>query len=417
MLQRYQDTVAGEVARIGGHLAQFLGDGVVAYFGWPRAHEDDAERAVRAALAVVSAAGRLTTPGGEPLVSRVGIATGTVVVGDLVGGGRAREESAVGSTPNLAARLQALAPPGGIVLSDATRRLLGGIFELAPIDDVELKGFDERITAWRVIGEAVRRGRFEARQGANLGRMIGRDQELALLRQRWTEAQGGEGQAVLLVGEAGIGKSRLMRGLRDAIADGPHAEVRWQGSPFYTDTPFWPVIQDLVDGQTPPDLTMLERRLAESGVDLAAAVPLLAAQIGVSTDGRYAELELVAEAQRPRLMSTLLDYLVGLAARKPLLLILEDAHWADATTLELTQLLLDRIADVPMLVVITSRPEGVPPLQTQGHMTSLTLSGLGRGAIAEIVAHLMPNRDVPQTLLDTIVTPHRWRAVVRRGSQ
>ena len=178
----------------------------------------------------------MTTRDGDRLASRIGIATGSVVVGDLVGDGGAREESVVGDTPNLAARLQALAPPGGIILADATRQLLGGTFDLVPIDDVEVKGFDGKITVWRVIAEAGRRGRFEARHGANLAPMIGRDQELALLHQRWTEAQGGEGQAVLLVGEAGIGKSRLVRSLRDALAEAPHAEVRWQGSPFYTDT-------------------------------------------------------------------------------------------------------------------------------------------------------------------------------------
>ena len=232
MLRRYQDAAAGEIARVGGHLAQVMGDGVLAYFGWPRAHEDEAERAVRAALAVVSAVGRLTAPGGEALVARIGIATGSVVVGDLAGDGGRREESAVGDTPNLAARMQALAPPGGIMLADATRQLLGATFDLVPIEDVEVKGFDGKLKIWRVISEAGRRGRFEARQGTNLFRMVGRDEELALLCQRWTEARGGEGQTVLLMGEAGIGKSRLLRALRDTLVAEPHVEVRWQGSPF-----------------------------------------------------------------------------------------------------------------------------------------------------------------------------------------
>ena len=277
------------------------------------------------------------------------------------------------------------------------------MFDLVPIDDVEVKGFEGKITIWRVIGEARRHGRFEARHGDNLAPMIGRDQELALLRQRWAEAQGGEGQAILLVGEAGIGKSRLLRGLRDALAGAPHAEVRWQGSPFYADTPLWPVIEDLVDDPSPPTVAVLERRLAESGVDLVKAVPLLAAQIGLNTEGRYPPLELVPEAQRPRLMLTLLDYLLGLAVQRPLLVILEDAHWADATTLELTQLLLSRIADAPVLLMITSRPEGMPPLHAQARLTSLTLNRLGRAAVAEIVAHLLPGQDAPQTLLNTIV--------------
>ena len=289
------------------------------------------------------------------------------------------------------------------MLANSTRQLVGDIFDLTPIRDVELKGFDSKLTVWLVTGETAYRGRFEALHGGDLAPMIGRDQELALLQHRWAASQQGEGQAVLLVGEAGIGKSRLLRGLGDALAGALHTEVRWQGSPFYTDTPLWPVIRNLVDSPEGTVLATLERRLAESGIDLATAVPLLAAQINVDPGARYPPLELVPEAQRPKLMLTLLDHLMGLAAQRPLLVVLEDAHWADATTLELTQMLLDRISAAPVFLVITSRPEGVPPFSAHAHLTSLTLSRLGRAAIAAIVDHLVPDKSASAPLLNTIV--------------
>src|SRR4051812_35174393 len=204
VLRAYQNTVAGEVARVDGHVAKLMGDGVLAYFGFPRAHEDDAERAVRAGLAVAETVARLATPAGETLAARVGIATGLVVVGDLVGEGAAQEEAVVGETPNLAARLQEMAEPGTVAVAEGTRRLLGEVFELRPLGPTHLKGFAGLVEAFRVAGERAADSRFEARRPGLLPPMVGRDQELALVLERWRQARGGEGQAVLLVGEAGI---------------------------------------------------------------------------------------------------------------------------------------------------------------------------------------------------------------------
>ena len=218
VLRTYQNTVTGEIARVDGHVAKLMGDGVLAYFGWPRADEDEAERAVRAGLAIVEAVGRLASPDGEPLAARVGIATGLVVVGDLIGEGAAREEAVVGETPNLAARLQEAATPGAVVIADGTRRLLGEMFELRELGSTRLKGFVHPVGGFLVLGERPAGSRFEARRSGRPLPMVGRDQELALVFERWRQAAAGEGQAVLLVGEAGIGKSRLVQAVLEAVA-------------------------------------------------------------------------------------------------------------------------------------------------------------------------------------------------------
>jgi class 3 adenylate cyclase len=218
VLRGYQDAVAGVVARFEGHVAKFMGDGVLAYFGWPRAQEYAAERAVWAALAITKAVAEIAGPTGSTLVARVGIATGLVVVGDLVGKGAAQEEAVVGETPNLAARLQQIAQPGTVVISEPTRRLVGGLFEVAEVASHALKGFSEPLRAYRVLGEGQAEGRFEAMHGSGIAPLVGRVQELALLLERWERAREGEGQVVLLSGEPGIGKSRLLRALRENLA-------------------------------------------------------------------------------------------------------------------------------------------------------------------------------------------------------
>ena len=236
VIRGYQNAVAGEITRFEGNVAKFMGDGVLAYFGYPRAHEDEAERAVRAGLAITGAIGRLSNPSGEALSARVGIATGLVVVGDLVGEGTAQEQAVIGDTPNLGARLQGVAAPGQVVISDATRRLVGESFELRALGDRRLKGLAKPVMAFAVTGERPVESRFEAMSGPSLLPMVGRDQELALLLERWALAKSGEGQGVLLVGEAGIGKSRISRALLDALAGEPHFRVRYQCSPYHTDS-------------------------------------------------------------------------------------------------------------------------------------------------------------------------------------
>ncbi len=425
VLHVYQKTVAGEINRFEGYVAKLMGDGTLAYFGWPRTHEDEAERAVRAALKIVFLIGRLVTPANTALAARAGIATGMVVVGEIIGEGAAREETAVGETLSLAARLQALAPPGGVLIAEATRRLLGGLFALAPLGQVQIKGFEKTLPAWRVLGEATLRGRFEAHLGGALAPMVGREKEQALLLQRWEDACGGEGQAFVLVGEAGIGKSRLLRGLRDAISAEEYVEIHWQCSPFHWGTPLQPVLQDFAHG--PPDVTVaaLEQQFAESGVDAAEGVPLLAAVLGIAPVSRYPMSELSPEAQRSSLLSVLLQHLLGLAARRPLLVVLEDAHWADASTLELVRLLSDRMASSAILMVITSRPEGLPPMPNPPHLTRLMLGRLGRAAVAAMIASTVSGGQAETPLLDTILSrtdgvplfvEELSKALVERGS-
>jgi class 3 adenylate cyclase len=241
VIRAYQDAVAGAVARFGGHIAKFMGDGVLCYFGWPTAHEDAAERAVRAALAIVAAVKTLPMAAAERLAARVGIATGLVVVGDLVGTDEARERTVIGETPNLAARLQGLAAPGQVIVAEGTRHLVGGLFELEDLGEHWLKGFGEPVRAHRVIrpGRAV--GRFEALHGASLIPMVGREQEIALLLDRWRQAKAGEGQVVLISGEPGIGKSRLVQAFRQELSGERHLALRHFCSPYHTNSALYPV--------------------------------------------------------------------------------------------------------------------------------------------------------------------------------
>jgi predicted ATPase/class 3 adenylate cyclase len=410
VLRAYQNAVAGEITRFEGHVAKFMGDGVLAYFGWPRAHEDEAERAIRAGLALVGAVRGLSTPAGAPLAARVGIATGLVVVGDLVGEGAAQEQAVVGETPNLAGRLQGLARPGQVVIAEATRWLVGSGFDLDDLGLQVLKGISEPAHAFAILGERALESRFEARSGPSLLPMVGRDQELALLLERWVQARAGEGQGVLLVGEAGIGKSRISRALLDAVADEPHIPIRYQCSPYHSDSTLWPVIQHLTHAaglvaSDPSDarLDKLEALLAQAG-DAAEAAPLIADLIGLDGAARYGELNLTPQAQRARTLESLVDQLLGLAARQPVLVVLEDAHWIDPTTLELTEQGLDRIADARALILLTSRPDQQPELAGHPHVTRLTLNRLGRGGVEAIVARLAAGRTLSGDVVDAIIT-------------
>ena len=400
LIRRYQIVVAGEITRLDGHVAKYMGDGVLAYFGWPRAHEGEAERAVRAGLAITAAVADLRTPAGDPLAARAGIATGLVVVGDLIGEGAAQEAAVVGETPNLAARLQALAPPGGLLVADSTHRLLGGLFEVAPVGGLAARGFDEGVLAWRVLGASTTTVRFEARGADGIAPMVGRAHELGLLGDRWLQACRGQGQAVLVAGEAGIGKSRLLRGLRDAGTGDAHTEIHWQCSPFHAESPLWPVIQHLAVAGDAVGLAGLERRLRDAGLEPGHVLPSLAVRAEATSPPPASELS--AELSRQRTLQILGDHIVALAAEQPLLIQLEDVHWADATTLELVGLLLGRIGTAPVLLAITGRTEGLPTLPAVPHLTRLTLSRLDRTAIAALLGHLLRGRDSPASLVDAV---------------
>jgi predicted ATPase/class 3 adenylate cyclase len=409
VLRAYQNAVAGEILRFGGHVAKFMGDGVLAYFGWPRAHEDDAERAVRAGLTIADAVGQLSTPDGEPLAARVGIATGLVVVGELVGEGAAREEAAVGETPNLAARLQEAAAPSAVVIADSTRQLLGEIFDLRELAPTRLKGFAHSVSGFEVLGERPTDSRFEARRSGRPSPMIGRDQELALVLERWRQAAGGEGQAMLLVGEAGIGKSRLVRAVLDAVEGEEHTALRYQCSPHHTGTTLWPVARQFgfAAGFEPADteaarLDKLEALLRQGTEDVDGAAALITTLLGIGAGARYPVPDLTPQQRRAHTLAVLVGQLLGLARRRPVLMVLEDAHWIDPTTLELAGQALDRIAGARVLMLLTSRPDNQPTLGGHPHVTRLTLNRLGRGPTAAIVTHLAGGRSLSPEVLGEI---------------
>jgi class 3 adenylate cyclase len=408
VIHAYQNTVAGEIARFEGHVAKFMGDGVLAFFGWPRAHEDEAERAVRASLAIAGAVPTLVTPAGEALKARIGIATGLVVVGDLVGEGAAREESVIGDTPNLAARIQALAEAGGVVVADATRRLVGSLFELKDLGPRRLKGIAAPVHAFAVERERAVEDRFAAHQSGAPLPLVGRDQELALLLHRWRLAKGSEGQAVLLAGEPGIGKSRIVLALRERLRAEPRTSVRYNCSPFHANSALHPVIEQLARaaGFAPEDDAATKLARLEALVAPAAPpddlLPYLIDLLGLPPDG-HALPPLTPQEKKARTFRALLAQLEGLAGQRPVLLVLEDAHWCDPTTLEFFDRVVERVAALRVLLVVTFRPEFRPPWAGHAHVTSLALSRLGRAEAGAIVAEVAGGQALPVELFDAIV--------------
>jgi class 3 adenylate cyclase/tetratricopeptide (TPR) repeat protein/energy-coupling factor transporter ATP-binding protein EcfA2 len=410
LLRRYQDAAAGAIGRFGGFVAKFMGDGVLAYFGFPRAFEDAAERAVRAALGIMAEVADIARPDGTRMQARVGIATGLVVVGEIVGTGSAQERSIVGETPNLAARLQALAAPDTIIVSESTQALLGGLFDLEHTGEHELKGFARAVPAWRVIGEASVESRFAAiRAGAGLP-LIGRAHEMGLLLDRWRLARAAEGQIVTLIGEAGIGKSRLIEALHEALAGEPRARIHLQGSPYYSDSSLFPVIKHITraaglaaedsPGARIDKLTALfARRIASDPL----ALPLLAELLSIPAPSHGLPPSLAAAQRKAATIALLVDEIVELGATEPVLLVLEDAHWLDATTLELMTRLADSIGRARLLTLVTARPEFVPPWQSRPHSTLLTLGRLGRAECAELVSSVAAAHSLSPETVATIV--------------
>jgi class 3 adenylate cyclase/predicted ATPase len=410
VIRAYQDACSGAVARYDGFVAKFMGDGVLAYFGFPRAHEEDAERAVRAGLDIAAAVAKLETRANENLKVRIGIATGIVVVGDLVGQGSAQEQAVVGETPNLAARLQALAEPGAVMIAESTRRLLGGAFELEPLGPRALKGFDAPVPAWAVLREAENVSRFEASRSQRLPPLVGREHEVALLLDRWREASEGEGQVALISGEAGIGKSRVLTALSERIGDAPHVSVRYQCSPHYVNDAFYPITSQIwhaarfANGEpAAARLDKLEAMIARSGLEGKDIAPLLAALLAIPCDGRYAPLEMAPAEQKDRTIAALMALFEGLTKDAPVLALLEDAHWIDPTSLDMFGRLIDRLPNLRALLVITFRPEFAAPWASRANVASLSLSRFGRRQTLAIMNGVSGGKALPAEVLEQIV--------------
>ena len=410
VMRGYQDAVAGAIGPFDGHVAKYMGDGVMICFGYPIAHEDDGERAVRAGLAVAKAVKALQSPTGEALAVRIGIATGLVVVGDLIGEDAAQREAVVGDTPNLAARLQAIAEPDAVVISAGTQNLVRGRFESQDLGSQRLKGIAGPVRAWRVSGERRSESRFEATHVAGVTPFVGRQQEVALLLDRWRLVREGEGQVVLLSGEPGIGKSRITQTFREQIAAETHARLRYQCSPYHTNSALFPIIAQLElaagfeKNDTPErKLDRLEALLAKSCQNVDEVAPLFAALLGVPSNDSYPPLELTPQRRKEKTLEALVDQLVGLADRQPVVMIFEDAHWIDPTTQELLDLTVARCREIRVLLIITFRPDYQPSWAGHPHATSYTFARLGRRDCTAMIAHLTQGKSLPTDVLDQIV--------------
>jgi class 3 adenylate cyclase/predicted ATPase len=407
VISAYQKCVAETVRRFSGFIAQYMGDGVLAYFGYPEAHEDDAERAVQAGLELVAAVRDLKTHAN--LRTRVGIATGLVVAGDLLGSGSAQEQAVVGETPNLAARLQSIAKPDSVIISENTRRLVGNLFELEDLGSQELKGITGAVRAWAVLRPASVESRFDALHAAGLTELVGREEELELLLRRWSKAKTGEGQIVLLSGEPGIGKSRLTAALLERVASEPHTRLRYFCSPQHADSAFFPIISQMerAAGFTHADTTQAKLDKLDAVLALASTskqdAALFAEMLSLPNDGRYSTLEMTPQQRRQKTLEALTAQLEALSHQKPILMIFEDAHWADPTSLEAFGRAVDRIRTLGVLLIVTYRPEFEPPWIGRPHATALILNRLGERQIAAIIDNVTGNKLLSPSVRQDII--------------
>ena len=413
VIRRYQGACAEVIGRFDGYIGHYVGDGILVYFGYPRAHEDDPRRAVQAGLEIVEAVQALNAGGARPgaeMAVRIGISTGLVVAGDI-GAGEFRDEMAVvGETPNLAARLQELAEPDSVVVTESTRRLVEGLFVFDELGPRTVKGIDRPIRVYRVREPSGAPSRFEATAIRGLTPLVGRDEELNLLLSRWTDALAGEGQVVLLTGEPGIGKSRLIQAFRDQVRSDAVTVLRYFCSPFYVHSALHPILDQLeraanLKKSDPPEVKLdkLEALLSQGTDRVARAAALLAPLLSIPTGERYPDLDMAPERKKALALEALLEQLAGLAAQ-PVLIILEDAHWIDPTSAELFQLIIERIQRMPVMAVIAYRTGFTPPWAGFLHVTSLSLAHLSHRQAAALVEKVTRGRKLPPEVIEHIVT-------------
>ncbi len=406
----YQKYVAETVARFGGFVAKYMGDAVLVYFGYPQAQEHDAERAVRAGLEVLKGLCERDWPSNIVPQVRVGIATGLVVVGGLAGEGVAQEHEVIGETPNLAARLQEFAKPDTVVIEANTRRLTGGLFDYRDLGSVSLKGFAKPSQAMQVIGLGTTESRFEALHEAGVLPLMGRNQELALLLQRWDEAKSGKGRVVLLSGEAGIGKSRLAAALHEEIAIGPHRRLRYFCSPHHTDSALHPVIAQFgraaaFEREDDPaaKLDKLQALLSHGAASTEDALLIAELLSLANIDRRYPRLDLAPQQRKQRTLEAIWRQIQALARRQPILMIVEDAQWIDPTSLELLDYAIKQAPRSPIMILVTFRPDFIAPWVGRKDVHAVVLNRLGRHAVRALVEHVEGSAALPHEMVEEIV--------------
>jgi class 3 adenylate cyclase/tetratricopeptide (TPR) repeat protein len=410
VVSTFLSACAAKIRRLGGMVANYLGDGVLAYFGYPAAHEDDAERAVRAGLAILDVVGTLKPAPDVTLQARIGIASGVVVVGDLVREGVTQENAAIGETTNLAARLQALAEPHTIVISPETHGLVGALFEYRDLGRHAIKGFPKPVHVRQVLGASKLEGRFEAMHQSGTSPLLGREEELDLLMRRWEQIKRGDGCVVLLMGEPGIGKSMLARALGERVRSEPHIPLIYHCSPYHQDSALYPIISQLLcsasierDDSAEAKIDKLEALLAQSSENLLEDMPLFAALLSIPGGERYPMPNFTPQRLRERTLDALFRQLNKLAVQQPVLMVFEDLHWVDPTSLELLSLTVDQIVDKRVLLLATARPEFSLPWPSHRHTSTISLTRLGRSEVTAVVSSLTQGKSLPSEVLDQIV--------------
>jgi class 3 adenylate cyclase len=403
IIRVYEDTCAASITRYEGYVYQRLGDGIVAFFGYPLAHEGEAERAIRAGLDIIEAFADLDVAEVGHLQVRIGIATGLVVVASA-------EKGAVGETMNLASRLQNIAKVDTIVVSERVHQLAGGSFDYEDLGEHALKGIARPTHAYRIAGVSEAASRFEAAHGEGLMPLVGREQELELLMERWQQAQQGEGQVALLSGEPGIGKSRILSALRERLEGQGAQALRYQCSPYYINSAFWPITDNIEralkfarDESPESKLDKLEALIVDQYERPLGDVRFIASMLSIPCEERYGLLSMIPEKFKDETLRSLVDLSEAAAKKQPSVLLFEDAHWADPTTLEVLDLLIDRVRDIPLLIVFTHRPEFQHRWASHGHVSAMNLSKLTRAQSNALVSRIAEGKALPDDLLEQIL--------------